>query len=195
MDHGVGSSILKSQQVVREADHMATVIRIVIAEDDPELSELYRERLSTVPDFEVIGAVRSRREAIAAAGRLSPDILALDIDLPGINGLEILPVIRWCSPTTKVIVLSGHNDEATIVEALELGAKGYIVKGDEPDMVKAIRVVQNGEVWARRRVMARALDRLIVLARGTFQETERQTAPVRVVLSRIGCTVRLPEGR
>jgi DNA-binding NarL/FixJ family response regulator len=162
---------------------MATVIRIVIAGDDSELSELYREQLSAVRDFEVIGATRSGREAIAAAGRLNPDILMLDMDLPGISGLEILPVVRWCSPTTKVIALSGHNDEATIVEALELGAKGYIVKGDEPDMIKAIRVVQSGEVWARRRVVARVLDRLIGLARGTLQETGRQTAPVRVVLS------------
>lgn len=163
-------------------DHMASVIRIVIAEDNLEPSELYHERLSVAPDLEVIGTVRSGREAIAAAGRLSPDILALDIDLPDIIGLEILPVIRWCSPTTKVIVLSGHNEEATIVEALELGAKGYIIKGDRTDVVKAIRAVQRGEVWARRRVLARALDRLVGLTMGTFQETGRQSAPVRVVL-------------
>lgn len=161
---------------------MGSMIRIVTAEGDSELSELYRERFSAVPDFEVIGVARSGREAISAAGRLKPDILTLDVDLPGISGLEILPVIRWCSPTTKVIVLSSHNEEATIVEALELGAKGYIVKDDRTDMIKAIRVVQSGEVWAMRRVVARALDRLIGLAMGTFQETGGQTAPVRVVL-------------
>ncbi len=161
---------------------MTSVIRIVIAEDSLELSELYNERLSAVPGLEVIGAARSGREAIAAVGKLNPDILTLDIDLPDISGLEILPVIRWCSPTTKVIILSGHNEEATIMEALELGAKGYIVKSDGTDVVKAIRVVQSGEVWARRRVVARVLDRLIGLAMGTFQETERQAAPVRVVL-------------
>jgi DNA-binding NarL/FixJ family response regulator len=161
---------------------MTSVIRIVIAEDNLELSELYHERLSIAPDLEVIGAARSGREAIAAVGRLSPDILTLDIDLPDISGLEILPVIRWCSPTTKVIVLSVHNEEATIMEALELGAKGYIVKGDGTDVVKAIRVVQRGEVWARRRVLARVLDRLVGLAMGTFQETGTQPAPVRVVL-------------
>lgn len=68
------------------------------------------------------------------------------------------------------------------MEALELGAKGYIVKGDRTDVVKAIRAVQRGEVWARRRVLARALDRLVGLTMGTFQETGRQSAPVRVVL-------------
>lgn len=175
-------------------DHMASVIRIVIAEDNLELSELYHERFSVAPDLEVIGAVRSGREAIAAVGRLSPDILTLDIDLPDISGLEILSVIRWCSPTTKVIVLSGHNEEATIVEALELGAKGYIVKGDRTDMVKAIRVVQCGEVWARRRVLARVLDRLVGLAMGTFQDSARQSAPVRVVLNHINCQSRSIDG-
>lgn len=161
---------------------MASVIRIVIAEDNLELPELYHERFRVAPGLEVMGVVRSAREAIAAVGKLNPDILALDIDLPDISGLEILPVIRWCSPTTKVIVLSGHNEEAAIVEALELGAKGYIVKGDGTDVVKAIRVVQRGEIWARRRVLARVLDRLVGLAMGTFQETGRQPAPVRVVL-------------
>ncbi|HWQ68711.1 MAG TPA: response regulator transcription factor [Patescibacteria group bacterium] len=156
---------------------MASVIRVVIAEDSLALSELYHERLSVAPDLEVIGTVRSGREAIAVAGRLNPDILALDIDMPDISGLGILPVIRWCSPTTKVIVLSDHNEEATIVEALELGAKGYIVKSDRTDVVKAIRVVQCGEVWARRRVLARVLDRLVGLASRTFQEDAGGSAP------------------
>jgi DNA-binding NarL/FixJ family response regulator len=148
---------------------MSSMIRIVIAEDDPGLCELFREQFSLVPGFEVIGEAHSGREAIATVERLDPDILTLDIDLPGIGGLEVLPVVRWCSPRTKVIVLSGHDEEATILETLELGAMGYIVKGDGTNMEKAIRAVQRGEVWARRRVLARVFDRLVGLAGRAFQ--------------------------
>lgn len=158
-------------------DLMPSVIRVVVAEDDPGLRELFCEQLSVAPDFEVIGEARSGREAIAAVERLDPDILTLDIDLPGIGGLEVLPVVRWCSPNTKVIVLSGHDEEATILEALELGAMGYIVKGDGATLEKAIRAVQRGEVWARRRVVARVLDQFVGLASRTFQEVEGEPAP------------------
>lgn len=155
---------------------MGSVIRIVVAEGDPELSELFRERFSAVPDFEVVGAAPSGRAAIAVVTRLNPDIVTMDIDLPGIGGLEILPVVRWCNPKTKVVVLSDHDEEATILEALELGAKGYIVKGDGTDMIKAIRAIQNGEIWVGRRVLARMLERLIGLATGAFGEAEGEPA-------------------
>jgi len=149
---------------------MSSIIRIVVAEDDPGLCELFREQLSLVSGFEVVGEAHSGWEAIATVGRLDPDILILDIDLPGIGGLEVLPVVRWCSPKTKMIVLSGHDEEATIMEALELGATGYIVKGDGTNIEKAIRAVQRGEVWARRRVLARVFDQLVGLVGRTFQK-------------------------
>ena len=156
---------------------MSSMIRIVIAEDDPRLRELFREQLNLVPGFEVVGEAHSGREAIATVERLDPDILTLDIDLPGISGLEVLPVVRWCSPKTKVIVLSGHDEEATILEALELGAMGYLVKGDGTNLEKAIRAVQRGEVWARRRVLARIFDQLVGLVGRTFQRAEGEPSP------------------
>jgi len=148
---------------------MASVIRILIAGDDVEFFEVCREQFSLVSDCDVVGNVRTGREAVAAVERLRPDILLVDRDPPGIGGVEILPVVRWWSPNTRVIVCSGCGDDATVVEALELGARGYIVKYDGTDMIKAVRAVQHGEVWARRRVVARLLDRLVGLAGRTFQ--------------------------
>jgi DNA-binding NarL/FixJ family response regulator len=153
------------------------MIRIVIAEDDPGLCELFREQLSSASDLAVIGEAHSGREAIATVARLDPDIVTLDIDLPGIGGLEVLPVIRWCSPKTKVIVLSGHSEEAIILEALGLGAMGYIIKGDGTNLEKAIRAVQRGEVWARRRVLARMVNQLVSLVGRTLQEAGGEPAP------------------
>lgn len=149
---------------------MLSVIRILIAEDDVELFEVCREQFSSVSDCDVVGNVRTGREAVAAVERLRPDILLVDRDSPGIGGVEILPVVRWWSPNTRVIVCSGCDDDATVVEALELGARGYIIKYDGTDMIKVVRAVQRGEVWARRRVVARLLDRLVGLAGRTFQE-------------------------
>ena len=153
-------------------------IRIVVAEDHPGFREMVCEQLRLAPDLEVLGDARDGWEAIAAVGRLKPDVLTLDLDLPGMNGLDVLRVVRWCSPDTKVIILSGHDEEPTIQEALKQGARGYIVKGEGASVEKAIRVVQNGEVWARRRVLATVIEELSRLAELTFPAagTERALA-------------------
>ena len=137
--------------------------RVVVAEDHPQCRELLCEQLGLAPDLELVGEARDAWEAIAAVGRLTPDVLTLDVDLPGMSGLDILRVVRWYSPKTCVIMLSGHDEEQFIREALKQGARGYIVKGDGTDLTKAIRAVQRGEVWARRRHMALVIEELIHL--------------------------------
>ena len=153
-------------------------IRIVVAEDHPNFREMLCEQLRLAPDLEVIGDARDGWEAIAAVAKLKPDVLTLDLDLPGMHGLDVLRVVRWYSPDTKVIILSGHDEEPTIQEALKQGARGYIVKGEGASVEKAIRVVQNGEVWARRRVLATVIEELSRLAELTFPAagTERALA-------------------
>ena len=156
---------------------MSSVIRIVVAEDDSGLRELLCEQFGFAPDFEVVAEARDGREAIANVGRLEPDILMLDLDMPEIDGLEVLRVVRWFSPKTKVIIHSGHDEESAILEALTLGARGYIIKCDGTDLEKAIRAVQRGEVWARRRVLARVLNQLVGLAGRAFQGAGSEPAP------------------
>jgi DNA-binding NarL/FixJ family response regulator len=104
-------------------------------------------------------------------------VLTLDLDLPGMSGLDVLRVIRWYSPNTQVIILSGHTEEEIVLEALKQGAMGYIVKYEEIDLAKAIRAVQRGEVWARRRVLARVLEELVGLASLTLPATGGEPAP------------------
>jgi len=140
-------------------------IRIVVAEDHPKFREMLCEQLRLAPDLEVIGDAQDGWEAIAAVGKLKPDVLTLDLDLPGMHGLDVLRVVRWYSPDTKVIILSGHAEEPTIQETLKEGARGYIVKGEGANLEKAVRVVQNGEVWARRRVLASVIEELSGLAK------------------------------
>ena len=149
-----------------------------MAEDHPGFREMFCEQLRLALDLEVVGDAQDGWEAIAAVGRLKPDVLTLDLDLPGMNGLDVLRVVRWYSPDTKVIIVSGHGEEPTIQEALKQGARGYIVKGEGANLEKAIKVVHEGEVWARRRVLAAVIDELSRLAELTFPAagTERALA-------------------
>jgi len=143
-------------------------VKVVVAEDHPEYREMLCEQLRVAPDLDVLGDARDGWEAITAVGRLKPDVLTLDLDLPGLNGLEVLRVTRWYSPDTKVIIVSGHDEEPIIQEALKQGARGYIVKGEGTDLEKVIKVVHEGEVWARRRVLAAVIEELSRLAELTF---------------------------
>lgn len=153
-----------------------SAIRVVVVESNPEYRELLAEQIRLAPDLEVVGEARDGREAIVAVGRLDPDVLALDMDLPGMPGLEILRMVTWYSPRTKVILLSGQREEATVLEALTQGAKGFIVKGDGTDLAKAIRAVHGGEVWARRRMMALVFEELVRLINPQFSTTASEPA-------------------
>jgi DNA-binding NarL/FixJ family response regulator len=153
-----------------------TSARVVIAEDHPQYRELLCEQLRLSPDLEVVGEAQDAWEAVAAVGRLAPDVLTLDLDLPGMSGLDVLRVVRWYSPKTQVIMLSGHTEEEVVLEALKHGARGYVVKGEGTDLAKAIRAVQRGEVWARRRVLSRVLEELVGLASLTLPATGGEPA-------------------
>lgn len=134
-------------------------VRIVVAEEEPGVCT----QLTFAPDLEIVGRGRDVTEVIATVGQFNPDILILGSDLPGVEGWEILQMVRWCSPNTRVIILSSRTDEATILDVLELGAMGYINKGDGTDMAKAIRAVHRGELWVRRKILARLLERYVGL--------------------------------
>jgi DNA-binding NarL/FixJ family response regulator len=153
-----------------------TPIRIVVAEDHDELREVISEQFRLAPDMEIMGEARDGWEAIAAVGRLTPDILTLDLDLPGLSGLDVLSIVRWYRPTTKVIMLSGQDEEETIREALRRGARGYIVKSTGTDLCKAVRAVQRGEVWAKRRVLASLIEEMVRFGTLPFPSAEGKPA-------------------
>jgi DNA-binding NarL/FixJ family response regulator len=136
-------------------------VRVVVAEDHPEFRELLCEMLRLDPNVEVIGEARDGWEALASASRLTPDVLLLDLDLPGLSGLEVLTLVRWKSLHTHVIIVSGHDEEEIVKEALKGGAKGYVVKGGVADLGRAILAVQRGEIWVPRRVLARVIEELL----------------------------------
>jgi DNA-binding NarL/FixJ family response regulator len=137
-------------------------IRVLIADDHT----LFREGLSLLlagePDINVVGQAADGLEALSMAEALQPDIMLLDIRMPGMSGLEVLHRIREKSPKTKVLVLSGFFEEELLVEAFEHGAKGYLQKiTTHTDLVKAVRATHSGEVWAQPKVLSQVLDSLL----------------------------------
>ena len=151
-------------------------IRVVVVESNREYRALLAEQLRLVHDLEIVGEASDMAEAIVAAGRLDPDVLILDMDLPKMSSLEVLHMVRLYSSKTKVIVLSGQGEESTALEALTQGARGYIVKGDGTDLAKASRAVHRGEVWARRRTMALVFEELIRVVNLQFSITASEPA-------------------
>jgi two-component system response regulator NreC len=122
--------------------------------------------LETEPDFSIIGEAGDGLETVRLVERLQPDVLVLDLMMPGLSGLEALPIIRQRSPRTRVVVLSMHNNNAFVATALKDGAMGYVLKGsDEEVLVRAVREVAAGRRFLSPPVTERAIDAYIEQSR------------------------------
>lgn len=121
-------------------------IKIMIADDHALLRQGIRNVLELEADFQVIGEAGDGEEAVENAAALVPDILLLDINMPKMNGLEVIKRISEQRTKVKIIVLTMHDDENYVIEVIKAGAVGYLLKDIEPGMlVKAIRTVFDGE--------------------------------------------------
>jgi len=120
-------------------------MRIVIAEDHPMFRNGVRSLLATTEDLKVVGEAGTGEEAISLAGELRPDLMLMDIRMPGMNGIEATHVIRESYPDTEVLVLTMYHDDHSVFTAMRVGAKGYVLKdADEEELLQAIRMVGSG---------------------------------------------------
>jgi two-component system response regulator NreC len=104
--------------------------------------------LDNQPELDVIADVENGREAVQATERLNPDVVLMDVVMPGLNGLEATRQIKRISPSTRVVMLSGFVDEDQLLEALRAGASGYIIKkSDISELVLAIQTVHRGNSY------------------------------------------------
>jgi DNA-binding NarL/FixJ family response regulator len=120
-------------------------IRIVIADDHPVFRFGLRALLNAMPDTEVVGEVTSGEEVVALARSVRPDVILMDINMPGINGIEATRRIREAQPDIRILIVTMLEDDS-VFAAMRAGARGYMVKGSEPaEMLRAIRAVADGE--------------------------------------------------
>jgi len=140
--------------------------------------------LEAEPDFSVIGEAGDGLESVRFVEKLQPDVLILDLMMPGLSGLEALRIIRQRSPRTRVVVLSMHDNNAFVAEALKNGATGYVLKGsDEENLVRAVREAAAGRRFLSPPVTERAIDAYIEQARAAqLDPHETLTAREREVL-------------
>ncbi len=123
-----------------------SALRIFVAEDHPLFRRGVVSLLSSVPDFEVVGEATSGREAVERATRLQPDVVLMDLQMPGGNGIEATREIARKSPGVRVLVVTLFEDDDSVFMALRAGARGYILKdADEEELARAIRAVGRGE--------------------------------------------------
>jgi two-component system, NarL family, response regulator NreC len=132
-------------------------VRIVIADDHGVLRAGLRTLLSAEPGFEVVGEAASGEEAIRVAFECRPNIVLLDVSMPGLGGIEATKVLKEKLPRARVLILTVHEDGALLREAIRSGASGYIIKrAVESELINAIHAVQRGELYVHP-AMTRAL--------------------------------------
>jgi len=144
---------------------------ILIADDHPVLRSGLRVLLAADPDLEVVGEAGTGEETLRLAEELGPDVVLLDIGMPGGSGIETVRRLKEKLPALKVLFLTMHEEEGMLLEALSAGGDGYVIKrADQPEIIQAIRVVLRGDVYVHP-AMTRAL-------LGQSETTERPQEPV-----------------
>ena len=156
------------------------ILRILIADDHPLFRKGMRTLLTATTDTEVVGEATTGQEAIELAGNLQPDVVLMDLQMPGINGIEATRQIVNASPHIRILVVTLFEDDASVFTALRAGARGYILKdAKEEEMIRAIRAVGSGEAIFSPAIATRLIDFFAAQRSGVSKEifptlTERE---------------------
>ncbi len=123
-------------------------IRVLLVDDHVVMRQALRMLIESQPDLDVVAEVENGREAVLAADRHHPDVVLMDVVMPGLNGLEATRQVRRTSPASRVVMLSGFVDEQQLLESIRAGASGYLVKqSDVSELVLAIHTVYRGNSY------------------------------------------------
>lgn len=122
--------------------------RIFLADDHGVVREGLKRMIEAEPDLVVVGEASDGSQAVALCASLLPDVVVMDLSMPGVGGIQATRQLRECCGNSRVIALTVHEDRAFLNEVLQAGASGYVVKRAAPsDLVRAIRVVASGDVY------------------------------------------------
>ncbi|HMQ32257.1 MAG TPA: response regulator transcription factor [Chloroflexaceae bacterium] len=164
---------------------MTNAIRVLIIDDHPLFRQGIRWSLEDADDIDVIGEAENGQEALKLTERLNPDVVLVDINLPGLNGLEVARVIKRRDPRVGIIVLSVYEDDDQLFQAIKVGAAAYSSKDVNPDdLLQYIREVSRGKylindaVMAKPIVATRVLHQFRELAASEDEQTSALFAPL-----------------
>jgi DNA-binding NarL/FixJ family response regulator len=132
---------------------------VLIADDHPLFRHGIQALLESTPDFEVLGEARTGEEAISLAVSLQPDMLLMDIQMPGVNGIDATRRILETTPHIRVLIVTMFEDDASVFMAMRAGARGYILKdAEKADLLRAMRAVGSGEAIFSPAIATRLID-------------------------------------
>jgi DNA-binding NarL/FixJ family response regulator len=158
------------------------VIRLVLVDDHPIVRQGLTAALEDEGDFQVVGAVASAEEALPLVDRLRPDVALLDLELPGIGGIEAIPRLLEASPETKVLVFTAYDTDERVLGAIRAGAKGYLLKGAAvADIARAVRDVASGGSALEPRVAAKLIAQVRTPRGAADHLTDRERQVLRLV--------------
>jgi DNA-binding NarL/FixJ family response regulator len=124
---------------------MSDSIRILVADDHPVVRDGLVAILGTQPDFEIVGEAASGDEAVGQVKALAPDVLLLDLEMPGTDGVGVLKQLRADAMPVRVVVFTAFDTDERILDAVQAGAQGYLLKGaPREELFNAVRVVHGG---------------------------------------------------
>jgi two-component system, NarL family, response regulator NreC len=144
-------------------------IRMLIADDHLVLRAGLRMLLDAQPDILVVGEAANGGEVLELAASLQPDLILLDLSMPGLGGLEALPLLRKQHPSVKILMLTMYDDESYLRQALRDGAAGYVLKkAADNELLSAIRAVMRGELYVHASLTRTLLEDLLPPATETY---------------------------
>lgn len=147
---GVAELASHSRYARRGVPVSPAAIRVLLADDHAIVRDGLRALLKSAPDIHVVGEAANGVEAVALARRTAPDVVVMDLDMPGGNGAAATAELSGFDPAPKVLILTMHHEEERLVPLLKDGARGYLAKDcADRDLIDAIRVVAAGEFFVR----------------------------------------------
>jgi DNA-binding NarL/FixJ family response regulator len=137
----------------------AEPLSVLVADDHPFFRDGLRSLLASSPDTELIGEASTGEEVISLAAELQPDVILMDVQMPGMDGIEATRRIVEDNPNVRVLIVTMFEDDGTVFRAMRAGARGYMLKGaNYAEMLRAIRAIGNGEAIFSPQVAVRLTD-------------------------------------
>ena len=151
-------------------------IRLILADDHPPILQGLTLLLRQEPDLEVLAGCRDGEETLQAVRQFQPDVLILDILMPGKDGLAVLRELRQLKIPTRVILLTAAIDEDNLLEAMRLGVDGVVLKEMAvPLLIQCVRKVYAGDQWLERHSIGRAMEKMLRREAGTREVAQLLT--------------------
>jgi DNA-binding NarL/FixJ family response regulator len=150
------------------------VIRLLVVDDHPIVREGLVSVLCDEPDFDVVGSASSADEAVIQTGSSHPDVVLLDLEMPGTDGVTAIPQIHQAHTDAKILVFTAYASDDRVFGSIRAGAAGYLLKGAaSAEIAQAIRIVSTGESYIEPRIASRLLTEASTPQRFVLSDRER----------------------